>query len=188
MLQKSCPGEVCQYLRVREITRTSSTEGVGLQPPQPGSARHASAASTLPFVAQERNTLGSAGSGNSGAVSETEAAFLLSLTHMNDLRIFLCMGNECGFCSAFQNGLFWGEKNPSAWATPILRSRTNPRVFIAPGFLLAHPFMYEQEIYFKPSWGEMVCESRINKSVTYRTINAAALGGKLVLYSNRPSF
>lgn len=113
MLQKSCLGEVCQYLRVREITRTSSTEGVGLQPPQPGSTRHASAASTLPFVAQERNTLGSAGSRNSGAVSETKAAFLLSLTQMNDLRIFLCMGNECGFCSAFQNGLFWGEKKKS---------------------------------------------------------------------------
>lgn len=110
MLQKFCLGEVCQYLRVREITRTSSTEGVGLQPPQPGSARHASGASTLPFVAQERNTLGSAGSGNSGAVSETKAAFLLSPTHMNDLRIFLCMGNECGCCSAFQNGLFWVKK------------------------------------------------------------------------------
>lgn len=34
----------------------------------------------------------------------------------------------------------------------------------------------------------MVCDSRINKSVTYRTINSAALSGKLVLYSNSPSF
>lgn len=110
MLQKSCLGEVCQYLWVREITRTSSTESVGLQPPQPGSTRYASAAWTLPFVTQQRNTLGSTGSGNSVAVSETKAALLLSPPHMNDLRIFLCMGNECGLCSAFQNGLFGVKK------------------------------------------------------------------------------
>lgn len=153
MLQKSCLGEVCQYLWVREITRTSSTQSVGLPPPQPGSTRYGSAALTLPFVTQERNTLGFTGSGNRVAVSETKVALLLSPPHMNDLRIFLCMGNECGFCSAFQNGLFGVKKNPSAWAIPILWSRTNPRVFIVPGFLLAHPFMYEQEIYFKPSCG-----------------------------------
>lgn len=113
MLQKSCLGEVCQYLWVSEITRTSSTQSVGLPPPQPGSTRYGSAALTLPFVTQERNTLGFTGSGNRVAVSETKVALLLSPpphTHMNDLRIFLCMGNECGFCSAFQNGLFGVQK------------------------------------------------------------------------------
>lgn len=111
MFPKSCLGEVCQYLWVREITRTSSTKSVGLHTQQPRSTHCASAELTLPFVAQERNQQGSTGSGNRVVLRETKAASLLSPTQMNDSRIFLGMDNSMGFCSAFENWLFWVKRS-----------------------------------------------------------------------------
>lgn len=125
MLQKSCLGEVCQYLWVREITRTSSTQSVGLPPPQPGSIRYGSAALTLPFVTQERNTLGSTGSGNRVAVSETKVA-LCSAPHTWMIWEYSCAWvTSVGFVLPFKMGcLGWKKSFCLGNTNPVIQNKS----------------------------------------------------------------
>ena len=88
-------GEVCQYLWVRGIRRTSSTESA-----HPTAPKHPLCICWInPGICNTgEKTARFTGCRNGVVASEPKAAFLLSPTQMNDLKRFPCMVNKCGFC------------------------------------------------------------------------------------------